>query len=158
MRRLCILTILSLVVLAAPAAAAAPPGEHSPNLTFVKNLQYAPDNGGTPNYGTDIEFATIAGKRYALAGSYKNGMQIVDITRPGQASIVSTYDCGVTQGDVQVFRQATCPVARSSRTRRTRSATARRRATRRPPRWASTCARTTAPAATARSSRRSPIR
>ena len=78
-------------------------------MRHVKNLPYAVDNGGTPNYGTDIEFATLAGKKYALAGSYKNGMQIVDISDPENAEIVSTYDCGVTQGDVQVFHQADEP-------------------------------------------------
>ena len=36
-------------------------------------------------------------------------MQIVDISNPDDAQIVSTYDCGVTQGDVQVFRQADEP-------------------------------------------------
>src|SRR5829696_1474891 len=111
MRRLSRLTALVVAALAAPttASAAAPPGEHSPNLTFVKNLRYAAHNGGTPNFGTDIEFANIDGRRYALAGSYKNGMQIVDITNPANARIVSRYDCGVTQGDIQVFRQSSKP-------------------------------------------------
>ena len=36
-------------------------------------------------------------------------MQIVDITSPADAATVATYDCGVTQGDVQVFRQADKP-------------------------------------------------
>ena len=36
-------------------------------------------------------------------------MQIVDITDPQQARTVATYDCGVTQGDVQIFRQASKP-------------------------------------------------
>ena len=76
---------------------------------ILTNLPYAPANGGTPNFGTDIEFATVAGTRYALAGSYKNGLQITDISSPSQAQIVSVYDCGVTQGDVQVFRQADEP-------------------------------------------------
>ena len=31
-------------------------------------------------------------------------MQIVDISRPLRARIAGRYDCGVTQGDVQVFR------------------------------------------------------
>jgi hypothetical protein len=93
----------------APAAGAQERHEHSANMSHVKNLQYAVDNGGTPNYGTDIEFATLAGTKYALAGSYRNGMQIVDISDPAGAEIVSTYDCGVTQGDVQVFRQADEP-------------------------------------------------
>ena len=42
-------------------------------------------------------------REYALAGSYDNGLQIVDITVPTEARIVSTYDCAVRQGDVQVF-------------------------------------------------------
>ncbi len=92
-----------------PATAAAQTHQHSANMTHVKNLPYAPANGGTPNFGTDIEFATVAGTRYALAGSYKNGLQITDISSPSQAQIVSVYDCGVTQGDVQVFRQADLP-------------------------------------------------
>ena len=53
-------------------------------MSHVKNLPYAVANGGTPNYGTDIEFATLAGKKYALAGSYKNGLQIVDISDPAE--------------------------------------------------------------------------
>jgi hypothetical protein len=101
---------LTLAVLAvAPATAAAQTHQHSGNMTHVKNLPYAPDNGGEQNAGTDIEFATLGAQRYALAGSYNNGLQITDITRPAQARIVSTYDCGVTQGDVQVFRQADLP-------------------------------------------------
>src|SRR5918997_166185 len=103
-----LIALLALLVLA-PAASAQERHEHSANMSHVKNLPYAVDNGGTPNYGTDIEFATLAGKKYALAGSYKNGMQIVDISNPADAQIVSTYDCGVTQGDVQVFRQADEP-------------------------------------------------
>ena len=55
----------------APAASAQERHEHSANMSHVANLPYATDNGGTPNYGTDIEFATLAGKKYALAGSYK---------------------------------------------------------------------------------------
>lgn len=32
--------------------------------------------------GTDIEFARIGGRDYAFAGTYVNGLQIVDITDP----------------------------------------------------------------------------
>ena len=103
------LIALIALLLTAPAAGAQERHEHSANMRHVKNLPYAAANGGTPNYGTDIEFATLAGKRYALAGSYKNGLQIVDISEPSDARIVSTYDCGVTQGDVQVFHKADEP-------------------------------------------------
>jgi hypothetical protein len=99
-----------LVLVLLPAGASAVEGEHSPNMTFVKNLPYEPANEEvTPNFGTDIEFAEIAGRRYALAGSYHNGLQIVDITDPENAEIAAVYDCDVTQGDVQVFRQADKP-------------------------------------------------
>jgi hypothetical protein len=90
-------------------AAAEEPGEHSDNLTYVKNIPYEARNGTTPNRGSDIEFAKIRGKQYALAGSYNNGLQIVDISKPDKAQTVGIYDCGVTQGDVQVFRQADEP-------------------------------------------------
>ena len=98
-----------LASLALAPAAVAQTHAHSANMRHVANLPYAADNGGTPNFGTDIEFAKLAGRKYALAGSYNNGLQITDITRPASAKIVSTYDCGVTQGDVQVFRQADEP-------------------------------------------------
>jgi hypothetical protein len=99
-----------LIALLTPAAAkAAEIGAHSPNMSYVKNIPYPERNGGTPNYGTDIEFAEVAGREYAFAGSYKNGMQIVDITDPQNAKTAATYDCGVTQGDVQIFSQPTKP-------------------------------------------------
>ncbi|MPZ71752.1 MAG: hypothetical protein GEU74_00745 [Nitriliruptorales bacterium] len=92
-----------------PVAAGAEEGTHSENLTHVKNLGYEARNGGTPNFGTDIEFAALGGRDYALAGSYRNGLQIVDITEPEQAHIAAIYDCGVTQGDVQVFNRSDHP-------------------------------------------------
>jgi hypothetical protein len=91
----------------APAAAQQP--VTSDNVTHVKQLGYEARNGTVPNYGTDIEFAKLGGRQYALAGSYRNGLQIVDITKPQEARIAGVYDCGVTQGDVQVFRQADMP-------------------------------------------------
>jgi len=101
---------LALLLALVPASAAAEEvGEHSSNMTYVKNLSYEVQNGGTPNFGTDIEFGRLNGRQYAFAGSYRNGLQIVDIDRPERARIVGVYDCGVTQGDVQVFRQADEP-------------------------------------------------
>ncbi len=96
------------LLVASPAAGAAEPIT-SPNMTHVGTLPYAAANGTVPNYGTDIEFARIAGRQYALAGSYRNGLQIVDISDPRNARIAAVYDCGVTQGDVQVFRQSDLP-------------------------------------------------
>src|SRR5688572_30185044 len=86
------LAVLLLVGLL-PLAATAAEGTHSDNLTHVGNLGYAARNGGAANSGTDIEFAELAGREYALAGSYKNGLQIVDITNPEAASIAAVYDC-----------------------------------------------------------------
>lgn len=99
-RRLAVTTLLAFLSLGAPAAAQ---DAHSPNLTHVANLPYEAPNGTTPNSGTDIEFARMGERQYALAGSYRNGLQIVDITDPEQARIAAVYDCGVTQGDPQVF-------------------------------------------------------
>jgi hypothetical protein len=103
MSRVAAVTALLLLALAAPAAAQ---DAHSPSLTHVANLPYEARNGTTPNSGTDIEFARIGDRQYALAGSYRNGLQIVDITDPEQARIAAVYDCGVTQGDPQVFTRA----------------------------------------------------
>lgn len=95
---------------ASPAVGqAATGGDHSENMEFVGNVPYELDNGGTEIFGTDIEFARLAGRQYAIAGSYRNGMQIVDITNPRDAQVASVYDCGVTQGDVQIFRQRDKP-------------------------------------------------
>jgi hypothetical protein len=81
----------------------------SDNMSHVERIPYPAANGTVPNYGTDIEFASLDGREYALAGSYRNGLQIVDVTAPERAEIVGRYDCGITQGDVQVFRQADLP-------------------------------------------------
>jgi hypothetical protein len=44
-------------------------------------------------------------KRFAFAGSYGDGLQIIDVTDPANSARVATWDCGVAQGDVQVFRR-----------------------------------------------------
>ncbi len=74
-------------------------------MSYVKNIPYEARNGDIPNFGTDQEFTKIGGKQYGLFGSYRNGMQIVDVTKPANAKLVGVYDCGITQGDVQIFRQ-----------------------------------------------------
>lgn len=99
-------------LLALPAAAPAAHNatdQHSANLSLVTNVPYPAKNGTVPNFGTDIEFGEIGGVEYAFAGSYRNGLQIVDITEPTAPRIAGVYDCGVTQGDVQVFRRADKP-------------------------------------------------
>lgn len=71
-------------------------------MTHVANLPYV--EGAAAN-GSDIEFGRIGGRDYAFAGTLRNGLQIVDITTPTRPKRVAVYDCAITQGDVQVFRQ-----------------------------------------------------
>ena len=104
----CAMTILGAAALMALAPATAwgrAQPEHEPGAhSAVRGA-----NGTDANFGTDIVFDDSRRPRYALAGSYRNGLQIVDITRPDRATIAAVYDCGVTQGDVQVFRQKSKP-------------------------------------------------
>jgi hypothetical protein len=106
-RRFSLLTVAVCVLVPASAVAQEePPGSHSPNMTYVKNIPYEARNQETPNVGTDQEFTRIGRKQYGLFGSYNNGMHIVDVSDPANATVVGVYDCGITQGDVQIFRQA----------------------------------------------------
>jgi hypothetical protein len=86
-------------------AALAPQGE-GVNMTAVANL---PHRGVTTpqaaQNGSDIEFFRARGKDYALAGTLRNGLQINDISDPTRPSKTAVYDCPITQGDIQVFRQ-----------------------------------------------------
>jgi hypothetical protein len=52
----------------------------------------------------NIIYVTEA-RDFALAGSYDNGLQIVDITDPTTPTTAAVYDCVVRQGDVQVFER-----------------------------------------------------
>jgi hypothetical protein len=94
------------LLLALPAGASAQATEVKENIDFVKNIAY-PDLQvkGTKNLGTDLEFAEIKGREYSFAGSYNDGLQAIDITEPEQARLVGTLDCGIAQGDVQVFQR-----------------------------------------------------
>ena len=117
----------SATALNAVAAEPEPGAVHSDNMTHVKNLEYAARNGTAKNQGTDLEFTSIdvtgqpgavaAGttgvRSYSLAGSYNNGLQIVDITDPENPAIVGVYDCGISQGDVQVFTRVVEGVTRT---------------------------------------------
>lgn len=101
------LAVLSLSVLAVPSTDAEETAVHSPNLTPVANLAYADQYGTGANQGTDIEFARLRhqGKvrDFAVAGAFDNGLQLIDISEPAAPRVVGRYDCGVSQGDVQVF-------------------------------------------------------
>ncbi len=102
-----ILASVTLLVVVAPDSVADDTAARSPNLTPVANLAYADRFGTGANQGTDIEFARLRHKGsvrdFALAGTYDNGLQVIDISKPTAPVIVGRYDCGVSQGDVQVF-------------------------------------------------------
>src|SRR3990170_1176002 len=74
-------------------------GEH---MRPVANLQY--DDSGQAQSGSDIEFLKTGRREYALAGTLRKGMQIVDITDPTSPRIAAVYDCDISQGDIQVWR------------------------------------------------------
>ena len=74
-------------------------------MRAVANLTYVEGDGARSQAGSDIEFGRIGGRDYAFAGTLRNGMQIIDISRPAAPKRVAVYDCRISQGDVQVFRQ-----------------------------------------------------
>ncbi|HZJ05644.1 MAG TPA: hypothetical protein VFD59_09265 [Nocardioidaceae bacterium] len=71
-------------------------------MSHVANLQY--DDSGEAQSGSDIEFVKVGSKEYALAGTLKKGMQIVDITNPRKPRRAAVYDCDISQGDIQVWK------------------------------------------------------
>lgn len=71
-------------------------------MSFVANLQY--NDTGTAQNGSDIEFLKVGKKEYALAGTLRGGLQIVDITDPEKPSVAAVYDCAISQGDIQVWK------------------------------------------------------
>ena len=76
-------------------------GEGS-RMRFVANLQY--DRSGEAQNGSDIEFVRLGRREYALAGTLRGGLQIIDITTPRDPRRVAVYDCDISQGDVQVWK------------------------------------------------------
>ena len=104
--------ILGLLPLAPATATPLDEVVHSANMSHVANVQWedalrAADGRIVDTQGgTDVEFATIAQRDYAIAGTYRNGLQIVDITDPKAPELVSTYECTILQGDVQIFERA----------------------------------------------------
>jgi hypothetical protein len=126
--KLRLLLALCLVVSLAPIAAfsaeaAAPAAEGTgAAITPVANIEYDDAFKTGKNQGTDLEFAVLnapGAKRssdvdsrtkgvqhqYAVAGSYDNGMHLIDVTDPRKPVVAGRYDCGISQGDVQVFKR-----------------------------------------------------
>lgn len=81
------------------------------NMSYVANLQYQQptdtDGDGQADPvdqgGSDVEFITAGRKEYALAGTLRKGLRIIDITDPTQPRQAAHYDCPLYQGDVQVW-------------------------------------------------------
>ncbi|MGH3456615.1 LVIVD repeat-containing protein [Aeromicrobium sp.] len=74
-------------------------------MSPVANLQY--DDTGAAQAGSDIEFLKVGRREYALAGTLRKGLQIVDITDPTAPRIAAVYDCQISQGDIQVWKNGT---------------------------------------------------
>jgi hypothetical protein len=75
------------------------------NVQWDGSLRRADNRPIDSQGGTDVEFATIDGRDYAFSGTYRNGLQVVDVTDPEAPFLVTTYDCRLLQGDVQVFQR-----------------------------------------------------
>lgn len=120
------LAALLAAVFAIPAGAErAATAVNSPNLTHVANLRYPEElrkaarlNIGDWQGGTDLEFTTLTvpdtsvneamrglTRDFSVAGTYQNGMQLVDITDPAAPALAATYGCDLLQGDVQIFKR-----------------------------------------------------
>ncbi|MDQ1403055.1 MAG: hypothetical protein QOG03_1371, partial [Actinomycetota bacterium] len=82
-------------------------GAGSPNVQPVANVPYSVVSGWPWPGGTDLEFADLTyqgtTRKFAIAGSYQNGMHLVDISTPTAPNEVAVYDCRIYQADVQVF-------------------------------------------------------
>lgn len=97
------------LVFAPPGRAAVEeqPASASSNVKAVANLAYQTRYGQELPFGTDIELRHYWSQKrsYAFAGTYMNGLQIIDVTNPTAPKIAAVYDCSLAQGDVQVFQR-----------------------------------------------------
>ena len=71
-------------------------------MSHVANLQYTPS--GTAQNGSDVEFLKIGRSEYALAGTLREGLQIIDITDPEESLGGRGLRLRHQQGDIQVWR------------------------------------------------------
>ena len=114
--------LLATFTLPAGAAGTASTPVNSDNMSHVANVKFPDAEYGSTSSilyghngsvrkrpdaqgGTDLETVTIRDRDYAVAGTYRNGLQIVDITNPDNPALVTTYECKVQQGDVQLFQR-----------------------------------------------------
>ncbi len=73
----------------------------SANMKTIKHLQW--------RGGTDLEFTTIKGRRYVVAGAQNNynptnspGLRMVDVTNPKKPFVTGFLPCNTSQNDIQV--------------------------------------------------------
>lgn len=131
-RTLALLTLASVTTGFAWSPTAQVPVAASDNITHVLQVEYDKRWDNQRNAGSDLEFATIpvqvqvqephpgrgrgAANRtrsrtvveertFAFAGSYRNGLQIVDVSDPEASHVAAVYDCAIAQGDVQVWHR-----------------------------------------------------
>ena len=102
MRRIAAAVLLALPLAAVPASASSPyRGDPlaegvGKDMIPVAHIKYGS--------GTDLEFATIKGRDYAIAPSQGNsgGVRVIDIKNPERPKVTGFLSCPVSQNDVQV--------------------------------------------------------
>jgi hypothetical protein len=109
-RSIALLALAAAAACAAPASAASTDGAGE-GIRHVANLPIPErHNPNQHNQGTDLELARIpvdgVKRTFAFEGSYYDGLNVIDVTDPEHPQHVGAWDCGVGQGDVQVFRRA----------------------------------------------------
>jgi hypothetical protein len=109
MRLPSLLLALSCALILPAAASAASTEGSGEGIKHVANIAYPPLHNKVHNQGTDLELATMKARgkerTFAFAGSYYDGLHVIDVSDPAHPDLVKTYDCGVGQGDVQVFQR-----------------------------------------------------
>ena len=102
-----VLSVLGLVFAPPGRAVEEEPASASSNVEHVANLAYETRYGQELPFGTDIELRRYPSlkRTFAFAGTYMNGLQIIDVTNPAKPAIAAVYDCALAQGDVQVFQR-----------------------------------------------------
>ncbi|HYD10423.1 MAG TPA: hypothetical protein VEA78_09995, partial [Acidimicrobiales bacterium] len=104
-RLVLVLSVLGLVWAPPGDAIEGAPASATDNVRHVANLAYEERYGNDLPFGTDIELRSIAGRSWAFAGTYLNGLQVIDVTTPAAPRVAAVYDCALAQGDVQLFTQ-----------------------------------------------------
>ncbi|HVF06089.1 MAG TPA: hypothetical protein VNA20_14705 [Frankiaceae bacterium] len=102
MRRIIVASLLALPFLSVPASAG-PSYTGDPLAKGVGKDMVPVAHIAYPS-GTDIEFATVKGRDYAVAPSQGNngGLRLINIDKPEKPKVTGFLRCPVSQNDVQV--------------------------------------------------------